>query len=132
MLISPENLLDQHRRISAALSAWIEDPGFLAVWQHADSEQDLREIFLRSDRFILLKLSIESATGELIGQRIEALPLPDDARVVAMHRGGKLFPTEPRQVLQENDRLTVVGDPEDIEKVYNQFGTEVHDREERN
>jgi len=121
--ISPESDINQHQRISAALSARIDEPGFLSLWQNAKSDQDLREVFLRSDRFILLRLMDGASTGKWIGQRIDALPLPNNVRVVAMHRNGDTFPPDPDTVLGEHDRITVAGDPQGIEQVYEEFGT---------
>ncbi len=121
-LVSPLASEDHHRRILAALSARIDEPGFLGIWQHARSDQQLRETFLRSDRFAMLRLDQGPARKQLSGRRIDALKFPDEVRVVAVHRGGDSLYPDPSLVLQDHDRLTIIGEPAAVRKTFVTFG----------
>ncbi len=121
-LVSPDDHENHHRRILAALSARIDEPGFLSVWQSAESEHQLRESFLRSDHFAMLRVDDDSDNGALSGHRIDALEMPDDVRVVAVHREGDSLYPDPDLVLREHDRVTIVGEPDAVRIAFAAFG----------
>lgn len=121
-LISPEENPGQHLRILAQLAGRANDEKFISNWLAAQNEQEIKEILLRDDRFLSLILKPDDKTVSLIGKAIYDLNLPEGSLIALIHRAGNIIIPRGHTVLQEGDRLTIVGYPEGIEKLYREYG----------
>ncbi len=121
-LVSPEKRASQHLRILSELSARMDDPAFLLAWLQADSPEEIREVFLRTDRYLLVRLKPDNPCGQFMGKRVKDLSLPAHSSVAAIHRNGEPLYPHPEEILEENDRLILVGEPEAIQELYEQIG----------
>ena len=111
-LVSGESDPGRHLRILAQLASRVEDPGFLAAWLAAVGDQDLKEILLRDERFVTLRVRAGTATGALIGRAVNHLDLPGGSLVALIGRDGRSVAARGHMVVEDHDRLTVIGSPD--------------------
>ena len=120
-LVSPAGDPSQHLRMLAQLASRIDEERFIEEWLGAPNEVQLREIFLRNERYISIEMSPGSAAHELAGRRVRELELPEDCLVVAVRRAGRTLVPRGETVLLSGDRLLVIGEPGPIEELYARF-----------
>jgi APA family basic amino acid/polyamine antiporter len=118
--ISPEAKPRQHLRILAQIAERVDDDGFLPLWLQAGNEQLLKELLLRTERFVSVKA--EPPHRKLIGVPVAGLKLEKDCRVVMVQRGEFTFVPHTTTVINEGDRLTIIGEPEPIQVMKERFG----------
>ncbi len=120
-LVSPEENPGQHLRILAQLAGHVDDEKFMRHWLAAQNEQETKEILLRDDRFLSLIIKPKEKTAVLIGKAIHDLKLPDGSLIALIHRAGNIIIPRGHTVLREGDRLTIIGYPDGIEKLYQEY-----------
>ncbi len=120
-LVSPEEDPKQHLRILAHVAERVDDDGFLDEWLRARNEQVLKEVLLRDERFLSLKLRPEGRSARLIGRPIRDLGLPEGVLVALVRRGGEIAVPHGKTVLQARDRLTIIGTPPDIRRLHRDY-----------
>ncbi|MEM0964231.1 MAG: amino acid permease [Bacteroidota bacterium] len=113
-LLSPEEPPGRHLRTLAAIASRIDEDPFLDEWRAAGTEQDLKEVLIRNDRFLALSLDASGPTAPLVGRALKDLRLPAGVLVALVHRDGDIAVPSGATVLQDGDRITVLGDPEGI------------------
>lgn len=123
-LVSPQNRTGPHLRILAELVSRVDESSFLAAWEHARDPQELREVLLRRERFVSLKLESDGPTAPLVDASIREIhpKLPDSTLVALIQRGGQAIIPHGSTILREGDRLTIIGTPEDISELYDRYG----------
>ncbi|MBT4583948.1 MAG: amino acid permease [Phycisphaerae bacterium] len=122
-LISPEDDPSQHLRLLAQLAGHVDKEGFMAKWLSANTNQEMKEILLRDDRFLSIRLGKTTSTESLIGLPIKSLSFPEECLVALIHRRGHMVVPRGSTLLEENDQLTVIGDERGIRSLKEQFGT---------
>ena len=110
-LVSPEEDPKLHLRILAQIAERVDDEGFMEAWLAAKNEQVLKEILLRDERYLSLRLHADGPTAELVGRTLRDLHLHDDVLVALVRRRGELLIPRGHTVLEAGDRLTILGDP---------------------
>ena len=120
-LLSPEGDAAQHLRVLAQVAQHVDDERFMKDWLAADSEQKLKEILLRDDRYLSVRLREGSAASEMVGKALRELDLPEGSLIALIHRAGKMTVPSGSTVLKEDDRLTIVGQPESIQQLKERF-----------
>ena len=90
----------------------------------------MKEILLRDDRFLSIRLEKATDTEELIGLPIRSLSFPEDCLVALIQRRGHMVVPRGSTLLEEGDQLTVIGDERGIRSLKDQFGTTPFDTEE--
>ena len=113
-LVSPDADPGQHLRILAQIAERVDDDDFMEAWLAATSDQQLREIMLRDDRFLTLDLDREAKSGTYIGKALSQLQIPEGALVALIRREGEMMVPRGNTQLRQGDRLTIIGDPETI------------------
>ncbi len=86
-LVSPEEDPGQHLRLLAHLATVIDKPKFMQTWLSARNEVELREVFLRNERYISVEITPGSKAAAWAGSTIRDLDLPTDCLVAAIQRG---------------------------------------------
>ncbi len=114
-LVSDQENPGQHLRTLANIAGCIDDPRFMGAWRTAADEQQLKEALLREERYAAVVVRPEGMTARLIGQEIRDLRLPRGALVALLQRRGQVCSPDPETVLEEGDRLTIIGDPSGIQ-----------------
>ena len=120
-LVSPENDPSQHLRLLAQLAGHVDRESFMVKWLAASTNQQMKEILLREDRFLSLHLEVGSATESLIGLPISKLRFPEDCLLTLIHRRGHMVVPRGSTVLEEHDQLTIIGDERGIRSLKSQF-----------
>ena len=113
-LFSPEHDPSQHLRILAQIARRADDENFLREWHSASDEVELKEVLLRDEAFLLLTLRHNHATTDLIGRALIETDFPEGCLVAMLRRGGRMVIPRGNTVLQENDRLTILGNNEGL------------------
>lgn len=120
-LVSSEDDAAQHLRILAQCAQHVEEEGFMDAWLAAQSEQHLREILLRDERFLAIHLETGSPSSAMIGVRVRDLTLPEDSLIALVQREGRMIFPRGVTTLREGDRLTILGLPKSIEELRSRY-----------
>ena len=123
-LVSPEGDPGQHLRMLAQLASRIDQDDFIEHWLAARNEVQLREVFLRSDRYISIRVRTDHPSSDLVGHTLQEIELPQQCLVAALRRGGETLVPRGTTSFQLGDRLLVIGNPAAIGKLYARFGVE--------
>lgn len=116
-LVSPEEDPKQHLRILAQIAERVDDEGFMESWLGARNEQVLKEILLQDELFVSLRLRSGGAGREWIGNALSELDLPDGVLIALVRRKGRFLVPRGGTVLEEGDRLTILGGEEEIREL---------------
>ncbi|MEJ2205671.1 MAG: amino acid permease [Gemmatimonadota bacterium] len=121
-LVSPEESPGQHLRLLGHLATHVDDPGFLDLWMEARDEVELRETLLRDERSLTVRVRKGRPAGDWIGKPLRDIQLPDDTLVVMIRRSGSGLVPNGSSVIQENDHLVIIGNPQPIAALANRMG----------
>jgi mannitol/fructose-specific phosphotransferase system IIA component (Ntr-type) len=124
VLVSGENDPSRHLRILAQLAGRVEDEAFIPEWLSSADEQELKETILRDDRFLSLRLDVGQPEARWVGRSLQKLNLPEGVLVALIRRGGRSIIPQWRTVLQEGDRVTVIGEPAELAELGRSLGRE--------
>jgi len=123
-VVSPENSGGQHLRIIAELINHIETDDFAHAWETAQDEHEMKEILLHSDRLLTLWVDANTRTSDFIGKSMRDLNLPDGVLVALVTRENDVLIPRGGTTLQEGDRITIIGEAEDIQWLYEEYVTD--------
>ncbi len=121
-LVSPAEDPSQHLRMLAQVASRIDEDDFMEEWLDATNEVQIREVFLRNERYISVKVKPEGATSAFAGTHVRDLELPGECLVAAIRRDGRTLIPKGDTVLEMGDRLVVIGEPAAIDALYERFG----------
>ncbi|MFV1980843.1 MAG: amino acid permease [Rhodothermia bacterium] len=116
-LVSPDRDPGQHLRILAQIAERVDDDDFKGAWLEAVDDQELREILLRDDQFLTVRLRQGDDSEPYIGKKLSDLNLPEGALVALVRRGAEVIIPKGALTLAEGDILTIIGDPETIREM---------------
>ncbi len=108
-LVSPENDPSQHLRLLAQLAGRIDQDDFLAEWNAAAHEAELKEVLLRDERYLTVSLLGEHGAVRWAGQALRDIELPAGCLVALVRRAHATIVPDGRTQLRSGDRLTVIG-----------------------
>ena len=117
MLVSPEEDHRQHLRMLAHLANRIDEDHFMDRWQQASSAAHLKELLLEDAHYLTLRLRSNELTADLIGKALREIDLPDNTLVAIVRRGDDMIIPRGNAVLEENDRVTIIGAPEALRRL---------------
>ena len=129
-LISPEKDPSQHLRLLAQLAGHVDKEGFMPKWLSANTNQEMKEILLRDDRFLSIRLRKTTSTEQLIGLPIRNLSFPEECLVALIHRRGHMVVPRGSTILEEEDQLTVIGEERGIRSLKDQYGSNPFETDE--
>ena len=122
-LISPEGNPGEHLRMLARIASRVDDERFMDDWLAARDEQDLKEALVHDDRLCSLTIRDEGPTAPMVGMPLRDAPLHDGTLVALVsRRAGVIVPTG-STILEEGDRLTILGGPAALERIRERFGS---------
>jgi amino acid transporter/mannitol/fructose-specific phosphotransferase system IIA component (Ntr-type) len=124
-LVSPENQLGSHLRTLAQVATRVDDEDFVAEWLATRTHDRLRQLLLRDERFLHLRLAEDDPTSEIIDVPVCEMGLPPGALIALVRRSRRTFVPQSDTVLRENDRLTIIGNPDVIEELGERFSRPV-------
>ncbi len=109
-LVSPDSNPAQHLRILARIAEKVDDEHFRNNWEEARNDHELRESLCREDRFLSLSIKAGRPTEAMIDQPLSRVDLPQGCLVVLLSRGSRSFTPNGSTLLEEGDRLAIIGD----------------------
>ena len=118
-LVSPRSHPRRHLRSLSTLARRMDEASFIEEWRAADNEQALKETLLHHERYLSLQLLEGHKTEAFIGKPIKDIDLPARVLVALVRRGNDtaIVPGG-STVLEAGDRLTVIGEPASIDRLY--------------
>jgi len=122
-LMSSSERSGQHLRILAHLAEMIDAINFKDRWLEAKDEAELREILLRDERFINLTIDESGPTREMINKQVKDINLPGSMLITVIKRGDSIIYAHGTTQLQDGDRLSVIGEKDDISTVKDKYVT---------
>jgi basic amino acid/polyamine antiporter, APA family len=120
-LFSPTDNPTRHLRIQAQLTQHVDYDEFLHDWEHAIDEQELKEILLHSERLLVLWLHENHSTAKLIGKQLKEVRMPEHSLVALINRRDSIIVPSGKTVLERGDRLTIIGEPPQIQELFEQY-----------
>ena len=120
-LVSPNENPGQHLRILAQIAGRVDHGNFIKDWMDARDDQELREILLRNERFFSLTIRSNTPSSALIRKSLRDIRMPEGCLVALIRRKGETIVPRGLTELVEGDRLTIIGDPQGIEKLIKEY-----------
>jgi amino acid transporter/mannitol/fructose-specific phosphotransferase system IIA component (Ntr-type) len=120
-LVSPEKDPTQHLRILAQIAGRVDEEGFADEWLHAKDDQELKEALIHEDRSLSLLIERETSGKELIGKALKDVRFPEGCLVAILRRSGQTIIPKGNTILEEGDRLTIIGDPKGMSELKKRF-----------
>ena len=77
---------------------------------NAADEMELKEALLHDESFLSVELDKQGSTGDLINKPLFEIRIPAGCLITLIRRGGKILVSKGQTVLEEGDRLTILGD----------------------
>ena len=121
-LVSPEDNPTMHLRILAQIAGRVDDELFAAEWENAEDELEIKESLLHDTRFLSLCLNKNKNSEKLIGKAIKEINIPGECLIALIRRGGKIVVPKGYTILEEGDRLTIIGEPKCMLKLEELYG----------
>ena len=121
-LISPKNNPGQHLRILAQIARRVDDETFPEEWTYAEGEEGLKEALLAEEHFIYFTIEPDTGSASLTGKALKEVHLPPGNLIPVIRRGGQNIIPRGDTILEEGDRLTVIGDPEFLKSMRKEYG----------
>ena len=120
-LISSEKDPTQHLRILAQIAGRVEEEGFEEEWRNAVDEQELKEALIHEDRCLSIIVDADEKTASLIGKALKEIRFPEGCLVAMLRRRGITIVPKGNTVLEDGDRLTIIGEPKGMKDLKKQF-----------
>ncbi len=121
-LVGPEMDPGRHLRILAHIARRVDQDSFMPEWLGAESDEQLKEALFRNERILVMTLGSTQNNSALIGLKLSEVSLPDGTLIAMIRRGDELIIPKGGTVLLDGDRLTVIGRPEGISALREQYG----------
>ncbi len=130
-LVSPEKNPGQHLRILAQIAGRVDDDNFIPSWEAAGTTEELKESLLRDERSLSLLIESGGLASPMIGQPLKDIHLPEGCLVTWLRRNDDVLVPRGSTVVEEGDRLTVIGDPSAIRLFRSEYVAGPQSRRER-
>jgi len=117
-LVSPKDDEGEHLRTLATLANRTDEEQFLVEWRAASNEQEAKESLLHHERYLTLDLLSGTNTEEFIDRQVKDLSLPAGVLVALIRRDEQITIPNGESRLEEGDRVTIIGNPAGIERIY--------------
>lgn len=117
-LVTPESDQSVHLRTLATLASRTDEEDFLVEWRSANDEQEIKETLLHHERYLTLQLLSGTNTETFIGERVRDVNIPAGNLVALIRRRGDIIVPNGSTRFSEGDRVTIIGDPNGIQRLY--------------
>ena len=124
LLISPEEDPGKHLRMLAELANKIDQDDFIDVWKDSSNAAHLKRILMNESRYFILKINSEDHTNEMISKSLSSLALPEGCLVAMVHRGKQVIIPRGNTVLEEGDKVIIIGEPHIIANLRDEYEAE--------
>ncbi|MFQ5639228.1 MAG: amino acid permease [bacterium] len=121
-LISSEEDASQHLRLLAQIAELAADNRFLRYWLACKNEHEIKKILHQDERLFYVTVHSDAKTASMVGCAVRDLKMPSGSLIAIIHRTGEIVIPRGRTVLKEKDRLTIIGEAAEIQKLKKKFG----------
>ncbi len=123
-LVGPEADPGRHLRILAQIARRVDQEAFMPEWLGAEGDAQLKEALFRNERLFVFSVDEAGPRAGLAGREVREVRLPDGALIAMIRRGSEVVIPDGDTVLEVGDRLTMLGRPESIAALREQFRDE--------
>ncbi|MGK7389432.1 MAG: amino acid permease [Candidatus Cyclobacteriaceae bacterium M2_1C_046] len=116
LLSGNESNKNMHLRFLSQLANLIDQEDFLEKWCAAKDKTDLKECFLEEEKHLVFELKKNEPTEEFIDKKVKYTSM-DGCRILYIYRGENLLLAENNLKLEEGDRITVIGEKDNIKQL---------------
>lgn len=117
ILLVPEEPIGLDLRIAGHVAEIACGDRFEERWLAAEDEQAMNAVLVRDDHFLHAPIGDIASIADKAGWRLEEIELPETCLIVMVERGGELMIARGDLVLETGDRLSIIGEPEDLAKL---------------
>jgi basic amino acid/polyamine antiporter, APA family len=111
----------QRLRFLSRLMDIIERDRFVEDITAIKNPREIKEYLLHNDRYITLHLQKDSPQKEFINKTLKEVKLPADVLVAMIQRNNQTLTPRGDTTLQENDIITIIGEPKGIKILFNKY-----------
>ncbi|WP_321289822.1 amino acid permease [uncultured Sunxiuqinia sp.] len=120
-LANPEGEPKLQLRMLARLIDIVEREDFVKELLNKDNDRSIKEYLLHNERYITVQLLRNTVQSELIGRYLKDVVFPENVLVAMVERDGLSFAPHGNTLLNKNDILTIIGEPQSISRLYKQY-----------
>ncbi len=120
-LISPERDPAQHLRMLARIAERVDEENFAIEWRTARDEHDIKESLLHDDQLFSMRIAHDSSAAQLVAKALREIEFPDGCLIAILSRGGLSFVPDGSTILQEGDRVTIIGDNQGLAQLRDRY-----------
>ena len=117
-LVNPAIEARQQLRMLSRLVDIVERDHFVQDILELKNHRKVKEYLLHNERYITVQLKQETVQSEMIGKQLKEIKFPSDVLVAHVERDTKSFAPHGDTVFEENDVLTIIGEPGSINQLF--------------
>lgn len=117
-LVNPAKEIRLQLRMLSRLMNIVERENFVESMVAQSNERETKEYLLHNERFITVQLLKDTTQADMIGKQLKDIKFPADVLVAIVERDGRSFAPHGFTVMQENDVLTIIGEPRSIKQMF--------------
>ena len=120
-LVNPTEEPHQQLRMLSRLIDIIERDNFVNDIIGLKNDREIKEYLLHNERYITIQLLHGTDQAKMIDKQLKELELPQKVLVALVERSGTIFTPNGNTRLLKNDLLTIIGEPEPINQLYEKY-----------
>lgn len=120
-LVNPAQESRLQLRMLSRLMNILERENFVQNMMAQTNDREIKEYLLHNERFITVRLLQNTVQAEMIGRQLKEIKLPPDVLVALVERDARSFAPHGYTVLQENDVLTIIGEPRSVRQLFDHY-----------
>jgi amino acid transporter/mannitol/fructose-specific phosphotransferase system IIA component (Ntr-type) len=120
-LVNAEEQPRQQLRMLSGILDIAERDHFLKDILQLKNDQKVIEYLLHDKRYISIQLLKNSASAIFINKRLMEVQLPNNVLVILVERENTTFTPNGKTLLLENDTITIIGETNSINQMYDSF-----------
>jgi len=120
-LVSPEDNPSQHLRILAQIAERVDDESFAYDWRNARDEHEIKEVLIKDDSYLNIYVNPQKKSEVMIGKAMKDIRFEEGCLVAVIHRGDQSFVPSGKSIVEEGDRLVVIGDMKGIRLIRERY-----------
>lgn len=111
----------QQLRLLSRLMDLVERDGFVDDITAIENHREIKEYLLHNDRYISLHIEKGTPQHEFAKKALKDIELPKDVLVAMVQRKNKIFTPRGDTILNENDIITIIGEPKGIKELFDKY-----------
>jgi len=105
-------------RVVGHLAEMAQADDFEKRWLSARNEQEINRVLMRDDHYLHQPIGEIPALQDAVGTSLEEIELPGSCQIVMVEREGRAILSRPDLTLQAGDRVSILGEPEDLRALF--------------